>query len=98
MATLINELKVIGSIEDFERVTAEITEYMRQQPGYVSHKLLKSLRRDNVFVEIAEWEKPENHVAAVTSEGFRSRVQALAGIIEKPTPDIYELIHDSAAH
>lgn len=99
MATLINELKVIGSVEDFERITADITAYMREQPGYLGHKMFRSLRRPDVFVEIAEWEKAEDHVRAVTSEGFRSRVQALAGVIEKPTPDLYELLHDSeAAH
>ncbi len=98
MATLINELKVIGSVEDFHRITSEITEYMQQQPGYLSHKMLKSLRRENVFVEIAEWERAEDHVKAVTSDGFRSRVQKLAGVIEKPSPDVYELVHESAAH
>lgn len=97
MAMLINELKVIGATEDFERITAGITAYMREQPGYIGHKMLRSLRRPGVFVEIAEWEKPEDHVRAVTSEGFRSRVKELAGVIEKPTPDLYELLHDSAA-
>ncbi|GGZ81714.1 antibiotic biosynthesis monooxygenase family protein [Streptomyces echinoruber] len=97
MATLINELKVIGDVEDFERITAGITEYMRQQPGYISHRMLRSLRRPGVFVEIAEWERPEDHVRAVQSEGFRSRVQELAGVIEKPSPDLYEPVHESSA-
>ena len=98
MATLINELKVIGSTEDFERSTAEITDYMRRQPGYISHRMLRSLRRPGVFVEIAEWDKPEDHLRAVQSEGFRTRVQQLAGVIEKPTPDMYEPAHADEAH
>jgi heme-degrading monooxygenase HmoA len=95
--TLVNTLKVIGKVEDFERVTADITEYMRRQPGYISHQMLRSLRNPDVFVELAYWEKAENHLAAIQSEGFRSRVAGLAGVIEKPTPDLYEVIHEAVA-
>jgi heme-degrading monooxygenase HmoA len=70
---------------------------MCRQPGYVSHKMLLSTKRENVFLEIAEWESAEHHAAAIASEGFRSRVQGLFGVIEKPTPDIYTVVHDSAA-
>ncbi|KOG87820.1 antibiotic biosynthesis monooxygenase family protein [Streptomyces varsoviensis] len=95
--TLVNTLKVIGSIEDFERVTGDLTDYMRRRPGYVSHQMLRSLRDPNVFVELATWERAEDHRAAVQSDGFRSRVTGLAGVIEKPTPDLYEVIHEAVA-
>jgi quinol monooxygenase YgiN len=96
MVTLINQLTVTGSVEEFERVTEELTAYMCRQPGYLGYRTLRSISKPNVFVEIAEWESAEAHRAAVTSEGFQSRVRQLAGLVAKPTPDLYETVREAA--
>jgi quinol monooxygenase YgiN len=93
VVTLINKLVVTGDPGDFEQVSEALTAYMRQQPGYIRFQLFRSLRQPTVYVELAEWESAEQHKAAVTSEGFRSRVQPLAKLATVE-PDIFEVIRE----
>ncbi|MEU7146157.1 antibiotic biosynthesis monooxygenase family protein [Nocardia sp. NPDC046473] len=96
MVTMVNKLTVTGKIADFERVADGLTEYMREQPGYIRYSLLRSVRRDNVFVEIAEWKDADAHRRAIQSEGFRRRVEPLAAVATVD-PDLYEVVREGEA-
>ncbi|QIS10034.1 antibiotic biosynthesis monooxygenase family protein [Nocardia arthritidis] len=96
MVTLVNTLTVTGDPAEFEAVTENLTAYMRQQPGYLRYQLLRSIRRANVYVEIAHWTDADSHRQAVQSAGFRSRVEPL-GAIATVDPDMYELVREGEA-
>lgn len=90
MVTFINQLTVTGTVEEFEKISAKLSEFMSAQPGYLSHRLLRSLRSPETYVELAEWENPEAHQAAVRSETFQLLIKELAQVVAKPTPGLFE--------
>ncbi len=90
MVTLVNQLTVTGDVSDFERVSASMSSFMSAQPGYLNHRLLRSLRQPEVFVEIAEWQDAASHMAAVRSDAFQGLVKELGGLVAKPAPGLYE--------
>jgi quinol monooxygenase YgiN len=93
MVLLINKMTVTGDRDEFLRITEALTDYMRRQPGYIRYQLLHSLRNENSYVEVALWDKPEFHLRAVQSEGFRERVRGL-GAVATVDPDLYEVIRE----
>ncbi len=96
MVTFINQLTVTGTSEEFERISAGMSEFMSAQPGYLNHRLLRSLRQPENYVEIAEWENPEAHLAAVRSDEFQQFIKELGKVVAKPTPGLFEDV--KAAH
>jgi long-chain acyl-CoA synthetase len=98
MVTVINRLTVHGDRAAFERIISGITEYMRQQPGFASHRLYRSRNQDNVYIETAEWTDAALHRQAMQGIGFRDRVREL-GAVAKAEPDVFDTIeHETAAH
>ena len=93
MVTVINKLTVHGRPEEFERIISAITAYMRQQPGFCSHRLYRSRNRDNVYIETAEWADADAHRAAMQGGGFRDRVKELGGVASAE-PDVFDTVHD----
>jgi len=61
MLTLVNEFTVTGDVTEFEAVLGDFNRYMSGQPGAGGYQLLRSTRRPNVFVELAEWDSAEAH-------------------------------------
>jgi len=92
VVTLINEFTVTGDVAEFERVLGGFNRYMSAQPGAGGYTLLRSTRRPNVFVELADWDSPEAHQAAVRSEGFPGLVAQLRPLVDKSVPDLYETV------
>jgi long-chain acyl-CoA synthetase len=96
MLTLINEFVVTGDVAEFEAVLAEFNAYMSAQPGAGGYRLLRSTRRPNVFVELAEWSDAGAHQEAVRSPGFPALVARLRTLVDKSIPDLYETVRASA--
>jgi heme-degrading monooxygenase HmoA len=90
MVTLINSFTLRATPDEFERVFKESSEFMRQQPGFLSHCLVRSLTRPDVYVNIAEWESAEAHRSVVASEGFREHIRQLS-TVAKADPDLYSV-------
>jgi heme oxygenase (mycobilin-producing) len=89
---LINPFEVPAGTDDeeFLRGWQRAAEYMREQPGFVSSRLHRSLGPDARFrfVNVAEWESPGDFQAAVSSERFREIAKgAGAG-----SPALYEVV------
>jgi quinol monooxygenase YgiN len=96
MLTLINEFTVTGDVDEFQQVLSEFNAYMSSLPGSGEYRLLRSTRRPEVFVELAEWESAEAHQAAVKSEGFLPLVARLRPLVSKSVPDLYETLREPA--
>ena len=73
--TFINRFTVNGDIPQFLKLLDDITGYMAQQPGFVSHKLYRSALDPHVYLETAEWENAGAHRQATSGAGFREPVQ-----------------------
>jgi hypothetical protein len=54
------------------------------------------LSRDDVFIEMAEWDDAASHQAAVRSEEFQSRVKGL-GSLASVEPGLYEELAEGGA-
>ena len=99
MVILINTFTLSASPEKFEEAFEESAAFMRRQPGFIRHTLVKSLRDPSSYVNIAQWHEVDDHVRAVTSPEFKSHVDALAKVAT-PDPNLYtpvlEVEHDGA--
>jgi heme-degrading monooxygenase HmoA len=89
---LINPFEVPEGTDDdqFLRGWERAANYMREQPGFVSSRLHRSLAPDARFrfINIAEWESPQSFQAAVGSEEFRE----IAGGGPLGSPALYEVV------
>ena len=94
MVTLINQFAVTGDVDEFQQVLDEFRDFMAGQPGALSYRLVRSLRRPEVFVEFADWTDVDSHRTAVNSDGFRALIKRLAPLVEKPTPDLYVTVRE----
>ena len=76
--------------EEFLRGWERAADYMRRQPGFLSSRLHRALGPDARFrfVNVAEWESPQDFQAAVTSEEFREIARSAGG----GYPALYEVV------
>jgi len=88
MVTLINYFTVQGDSAEFERVFEASSEFMVNQPGFISHRLVKSINKPGCYVNIALWESAEAHMNVVRSEGFARHLKELAEVATA-SPDLY---------
>jgi len=73
---------------EFERIIGRITEYMSGQPGFIEHRLLRCVRRPQVYVEMARWNDADSHRTAMQGQAFRDRVRELS-TVATADPDLY---------
>ncbi len=89
---LINPFEVPQRMDDdeFLRGWERAAEYMARQPGFLSSRLHRALRPDARFrfVNVAEWESPQDFQAAVGSDEFRQIAEG-AG---PSSPALYEVV------
>jgi long-chain acyl-CoA synthetase len=89
MVTIINRFTVNGDVVHFEQILRGITAYMSAQPGFMGHRLFRSRRRPEVFIEMAAWADAESHGKAMQGKEFHAQVRQLAGICT-PEPDLFD--------
>jgi len=88
MVILINRFTVSASPEEFLAAFEESAVFMRAQPGFIRHTLVKSLRDPSSYVNIAQWQEAQDHIRVVTSPQFGAHVEALAKVATSD-PDLY---------
>jgi long-chain acyl-CoA synthetase len=93
MVTLINRFTVHGDGSEFEKVFEASSEFMRKQPGFLRHRLVRSLSDPQVYVNLAEWESVERHQEVVGSPEFAEHIKGLASLA-KVEPDLYSPIFE----
>ncbi|HEX4725575.1 MAG TPA: antibiotic biosynthesis monooxygenase family protein [Pseudonocardiaceae bacterium] len=98
MAMLVNKFTVVGNPDEFERIWQASSEFMRHQPGFVSFRLVRSVREPQVYFNIAEWADVAAHEWVVRSPAFQEHISELAKVA-KPEPSMCETVisHGSAA-
>ena len=99
MVTLINCFAVpAGREEEFLALWQEVNAYMKTKPGYVGHKLNRSLTPDAAyrFVNVAQWASMEQFRGA-HDEGFRALVSRPQWAPFRSTPAVYEVVHEAQA-
>jgi heme-degrading monooxygenase HmoA len=87
-----------GREDEFLDRWTEVNTYMRAKPGFVSHRLHRSLSPEARFrfVNYAQWDTVENWQAA-HDEGFR-RLLSQPGWAEfTSTHALYEVVHEATA-
>ena len=84
-----------GREEDFFALFREVNGYMMAKPGYVGHRMHRSLRPDARyrFVNYATWTTGEAWEAA-HDQGFRELLANPAWRDFKPTFALYEVVHE----
>ncbi|MET9297427.1 antibiotic biosynthesis monooxygenase family protein [Streptomyces sp. NPDC003077] len=95
MITVINRLTVHGDIPAFQRVLQGITAHMSSQPGFLGHRLYRSMRDPRVFIETAQWTDAASHRTAMRADAFREKVKDLGGLAT-PEPDVFETVEEDA--
>lgn len=93
MVILLNRFTVTGSPEKFEEVFKKTSEFMREQPGFMGHTLVKSLGNPNSYVNIAHWADAADHIRSVQHRDFMEHVTALAEVASSE-PDLYSIVQD----
>ena len=98
MVQFVNCFEVPAGREDeFFTMWLEVNAYMKQKPGYVSHRLLRSLSPEAGFrfVNYADWESAPQWTAA-HDDGFRSLMRRPEWRDFRSTPALYEVVHEGA--
>jgi heme-degrading monooxygenase HmoA len=79
LTTFINTFTVISSPEEFERVFAEVSEFMAKQPGFVQYTLSRHVEADKSdrYVNVALWRDVESWQRAVAHPDFRPHAEQI---------------------
>ena len=91
MVILVNKFTLQTEPEHFEEVFNASSEFMVSQPGFINHTLVKSLSDPKIYVNIAEWESADAHLAVIASEGFRTHISTLA-TVATAEPGLYSVV------
>jgi long-chain acyl-CoA synthetase len=95
MVTLVNKFIVTGPFDEFENVWAASSDFMRQQPGFISFRLVHSTTDPQVYINIAEWEDAESHQRVMRGTAFRAHIEELAKLA-RPEPHLCESVLEFA--
>ena len=84
-----------GREDDFMAVFAEVNAHMAAQPGYLSHRLHRSLAPDAKyrFINYVEWESPEHWRAAHDPE-LMAKASRPEWAFFTSTPALYDVIDE----
>ncbi|HEX3706428.1 MAG TPA: antibiotic biosynthesis monooxygenase family protein [Mycobacteriales bacterium] len=87
-----------GQEDEFLARWTEVNDYMRAKPGYVGHRLHRSLSPEARFrfVNLAQWDTVEDCQAA-HDEGFRRLVSQPGWAGFTSTQAIYQVVHEGTA-
>jgi long-chain acyl-CoA synthetase len=96
MITLVNKFVVSGDTAEFERIWKSSSDFMRQQPGFISFQLVRSISDPTVYINIARWADAESHQRVMRGEAFREHIVEL-GKVARPEPHLCEVVIEHAA-
>jgi heme-degrading monooxygenase HmoA len=87
-----------GHEDEFFALWQSVNDYMVAKPGYVGHKLHRSLADEARyrFVNYVEWESPERWREA-HDDGFRALVSRPEWAPFPSTPALYEVVHSAGS-
>ncbi|GAA5051683.1 antibiotic biosynthesis monooxygenase family protein [Nocardia callitridis] len=79
IVTFVNTFTVTGDPQEFERVFADISEFMAAQPGFVQFTLSKhtDASRADEYVNIALWTDVQSWRDAIAAPGFADHAKEI---------------------
>ncbi len=90
------ELHEDASPQDFERTFKAHADFVRLQPGFVAHLLVRLAGSPRTYVNLGWWGEPGDHMAALATEEFRADVRAM-GTVAEVSGDLMRVVIDAAA-
>ena len=91
MVILLYRITVTGDASKLEEVFEQSSQFMRDQPGFMGHTLVRSLRNPGSYVNIAHWEQAADHIQSVQNPEFMEHITALAEV-SGSDPDLYSIV------
>jgi len=87
-----------GRESEFFSAFEQVNKYMRGKPGYLGHKLHRSVAPDAVyrFVNVVQWASVQDFQAA-HDDGFLALINQPAWADFRSTPALYEVVHETTA-
>jgi long-chain acyl-CoA synthetase len=93
----ISRYSVSGKPAEFERILDRISTYMAERPGRCGHRLYRSAKDENVYVETAEWIDAQAHRAACSTPTFQALIAELKEVaVAEPGP--FTLVRQTAGN
>lgn len=89
MMVFINRFTLRGDAAEFERAFATTSEFFRKQPGFLGHRLVRSLDDPAAYTNIAEWTDRASLQRALREPEFEQHAQALRALAGS-TPGFFE--------
>ncbi|RAY12727.1 antibiotic biosynthesis monooxygenase [Actinomadura craniellae] len=86
--TFVNRFTVHASPEEFERVFAEVSEFMTRQDGFLRNTLLQHVDEPHSFINIAHWRDAASFRKALAHPAFKPHAMTLRGL-SASEPNLY---------
>jgi len=93
MIVLVNSFQLKGAAEEFERVFVETSEFIRRQPGFISYRLVRSVKDPDHYLNFALWDSEAELRAATGLPDFQDHVRLLRDLAATD-PRIFEPVAD----
>jgi long-chain acyl-CoA synthetase len=96
MVTMVNKFTVPEDPDKFAEVWEASSQFMRDQPGFVNFRLVRSVSNPQVFFNISDWKDAESHQRVLRSGAFQAHIAELAGVAV-PEPNMCEVLIEYSA-
>jgi long-chain acyl-CoA synthetase len=96
MVTMVNKFTVFDDPGKFARVWEESSQFMRDQPGFINFRLVRSVSDPAVYFNISDWEDAESHHRVLRSSAFQEHIAELAAVAA-PEPNMCEVVIEHSA-
>lgn len=91
MVVFVNTFQLTGTAEDFERVFTETAAFLCAQPGFLSHRLVRSRNEPGRYLNIALWESEEALRNATSLPEFRDHGRKLREVADSD-PQFFDTV------
>ena len=86
--TFVNRFTLRVAPDEFERAFARTTAFMRRQPGFLGHTLLRHVDHQDRYVNVARWRDVASFRRAVAHPDFPHHAAALRALCGSE-PNLY---------
>jgi long-chain acyl-CoA synthetase len=91
MVTMVNKFTVSEDPDKFVQVWEASSQFMRDQPGFINFRLVRSLSNPQVFFNISDWKDAESHQRVLRGSAFQDHIAELAAVAV-PEPNMCKVV------
>jgi long-chain acyl-CoA synthetase len=96
MVTMVNKFTVSEDPDKFAQVWEASSQFMRNQPGFINFRLVRSVSNPQVFFNISDWKDAESHEHVLRSSAFQDHIAELAAVAV-PEPNMCKVVIEYSA-